>query len=108
MDKIKEYDGSTDPGVDIDKFAREAMKRLDIRYKYLVNELKEQCTIITGFVADDQQKNEAFAKAKSIDVDLWCIEEMQMFLECASPVLEHERELDHKDFDPSEFEKYFN
>jgi hypothetical protein len=106
MDKTQEYDGSKDPGVDIDSFAREALKRLDVRYNYLTNELKRQSSIITGFVASDKEKNEAFARVKDLEMYLYETEEMQFFLECASPVLEYERKLDHKDFDPSILEKY--
>ena len=106
MDIIQEYDGSTDHGVDVDRFVRESIKRLDARHDYLTSELKKQCTIITGFEADDKEKNEAYAKAHRLDLDLWVLDEEIMYLLFASPAVEYERKLDHKDFDLSKFEKY--
>jgi hypothetical protein len=100
------YDGSTDHGVDVDRFVREALKRLDARHNYLTNELKKQCSIISGCFANDKEKNEAFAKVHRIDVELWVLDEEIMFLEFSSPAVEYERKLDYKNFDPSTIEKY--
>jgi Arc/MetJ-type ribon-helix-helix transcriptional regulator len=106
MDKTQEYDGSTDHGVDVDELVREALKLLDARRDYLTNELKKQCSIITGFVANDKEKNEAYTKVHRLDLELWALDEEITYLLFASPAVEYERELDHKDFDPSILDKY--
>ena len=106
MDKIQDYDGSTNHGVDVDRFVRESLKRLDARHDYLTNELKKQCSIITGFVADDKEKNEACAMVHRLDLDLWVLDEEIMYLLFSSPAVEYERKLDHKNFDLSILDKY--